>query len=317
LTGRKKKKKHQEISPNASMMKALLTRRAFYAIISLALTWVLALSYRESLFNSVKSRLTSSESSSILIKDKVASITDTLFTPRLIPLILHYRAVLGPSWPIVFFTSQATFDKHFSPNSASTSAAWRQAVADGSIETRIISSEFNLTSRKGVNSYLSNPWIWEQLAPAKHVLVFQADAILCANAQKSIDEYLEWDFIGAPLNDTRQVFNGGLSLRNRQMTLDILKSRDWWTDWNTKDAEYEGHGEDYWMSVLMRERGAHLPSIQEALTFSKQLPWHFEVPGDPIGYHRVHRQLRRDKKAIPKIRERCPEIDLAGTGKLR
>ncbi|KAG8671064.1 hypothetical protein FPOAC2_04383 [Fusarium poae] len=295
-------------------MKASLTRRALYATISLALTWILALIYRESLVNSVKSQLTFSESSGILIKDKVATITDTLFTPRLIPLILHYRAVLGPSWPIVFFTSQHTFDKHFSH---SASAAWRQAVADGSIETRIISSEFNLTSRKGVNSYFSNPWLWEQLAPAKHVLVFQADAILCANAQKAVDDYLEWDFIGAPLNDTRQVFNGGLSLRNRQMTLEIVNNRDWWEDMNTKGAEYQGHGEDYWMSVLMRERGAHLPSVQEALTFSKQLPWHFELPGYPIGYHRVHRQLRRDKKAIPRIREWCPEIDLAGTGKLR
>ncbi|SPJ78787.1 uncharacterized protein FTOL_07178 [Fusarium torulosum] len=299
------------------MMKALLARRTLYTAVSLALTWILALTYRESLFNGVKSQLRSPEASGVRIKEKVATITDTLFTPRLIPLILHYRAVLGPSWPIVFFTSQATFDKHFSPNASSISAAWRQAVADGSIETRIISSQFDLTSRKGVNSYLSNPWLWEQLAPAKHVLVFQADAILCANAQKAVDDYLEWDFIGAPLNDTRQVFNGGLSLRNRPMTLDIIKNRDWWTDWNTKGAEYEGHGEDYWMSVLMRERGARLPSVQEALTFSKQLPWHFKLPGDPIGYHRVHRQLRRDKKAIPRIQEWCPEIDLAGTGKLR
>jgi hypothetical protein len=151
------RKRLRETSPNAAMMKALLARRTLYAAVSLALTWILALTYRESLFNGVKSQLRSSETSGVLIQEKVATITDTLFTPRLIPLILHYRAVLGPSWPIVFFTSQATFDKHFSPNTSSISAAWRQAVADGSIETRIISSQFNLTSRKGVNSYLSNP----------------------------------------------------------------------------------------------------------------------------------------------------------------
>ncbi|KAM0256406.1 hypothetical protein ACHAPA_012178 [Fusarium lateritium] len=298
-------------------MGTLFTRRVLYTAVLLALIWTLALYHRASLVNGVKSHLSSSQTSGILIKDKVATITDTLFTPRLIPLILHFRATLGPLWPIVFFTSQDVFDKHFLPNASSTSAAWRQAIADGSIETRIISSQFNLTSRKGVNSYLSSSWLWEQLAPAKHVLVFQADAILCGNARRAVDDYLEWDFIGAPLNDTRQVFNGGLSLRNRPMMLDIIKNRDWWTDCNTKDAEYENHGEDYWMSVLMHERGAHLPSVEEALTFSKQLPWHFKLPGNPIGYHRVHRQLRRDKKAIPKIREWCPEIDLAGTGRLR
>ncbi|KAM0545751.1 hypothetical protein ACHAPJ_011175 [Fusarium lateritium] len=141
--------------------------------------------------------------------------------------------------------------------------------------------------------------------------------MLCANAEKTVDDFLEWDFIGAPLNNTRQIFNGGLSLRNRDMLLDILnEGRDWWADWNTDDTEYGGHGEDVWMSVLMRERGAHLPSVREALTFSKQLPWHLKLPGNPTGYHRVHKQLKRDKKAIPKIRKWCPEIDLAAPGKL-
>lgn len=301
-------------------MRSLSTRGLVFAVVSLALTWILALSYRNTLINVVKSHLRPSEdepvSSGITIKEKVATITDTLFTPYLIPLILHYHAVLGPSWPIVFYTSQETYDRHFSPNATapSTSAVWRSAVADGSIETRIVAPEFNLTTRKGVNLYFSNPWLWEQLAPAEHVLVFQADSIVCANAQRTVDDFLEWDFIGAPLNDTRKIYNGGLSLRNRTMLLEVLNSgNDWWTDWNTKGTEYGGHGEDVWMSILMRGQGGHLPSIDEALQFSKQLPWHFKTPEQPTGYHRVYKE---DKRYVPEARKWCPEIDLSAPGQL-
>ncbi|KAH6879995.1 hypothetical protein B0T10DRAFT_495651 [Thelonectria olida] len=303
-------------------MRSLSTRHMLYAAVSLILTWALALVYRDALVSHVRSPLRPSEietetaPSGILIKDKVATITDTLFTPHVIPLILHYRAVLGPSWPIVFFTSQATYDEHFSPNttSPSTSAAWHRAVADGSIETRIVTPDFNLTTRQGVNMYLASPWLWEQLAPAKHVLVFQADAILCANAHQTVDDFLGYDFIGAPLNKTRKIYNGGLSIRNRTMVLDILNGeRDWFTDSNTEGTEYGGHGEDVWMSIMMRGQDAHLPSIDEALKFAKELKWHNKLPGHPAGYHKVH---LLDPNSIPKIREWCPEIDLCAPGQL-
>ncbi|EEY21362.1 conserved hypothetical protein [Verticillium alfalfae VaMs.102] len=295
-------------------------RHALVAVVSLIATIFAGLAYREALVETIQSRWKSHETvptfNSILIKDKVATITDTLFTPHLIPLILYYHAVLGPSWPIVFFTSQTTYDEHLSPNasSPSTSATWRRAVDAGSIETRIVSPEFNLTTRKGVNLYFSHPWLWEQLAPAKHVLVFQADAILCANAAQTVDDFLQYDFIGAPLNDTRKVYNGGLSLRNRTMLLEVLHGgNDWWKDWNTKGTEYGGHGEDYWMSVMMREKDANLPSIETALAFARQLPWHMDRPGRPVGYHRVYKE---DRTRVPEARKWCPEIDLSSPGML-
>ncbi|KAF7193549.1 hypothetical protein HII31_05124 [Pseudocercospora fuligena] len=279
---------------------------------------MLAFSYRKTLFIAVDlhPQLLENEtvSEGVIIKDKVATITDTLYSPYLIPLILHFHAILGPSWPIVFYTSQETYDKHFSPSAISTSGVWHRTVAAGSIETRIVPADFDLTTRKGVNLYFSDPWLWENLAPAKHVLVFQADAILCANANRTVDSFLEYDFIGAPLNDTRKVYNGGLSLRNRNMLLEILnEGRDWWNDWNTKGTEYGGHGEDVWMSVLMREKDANLPSIDEALQFSKQLPWHFKSPAEPIGYHRVYKE---DKQFVQQARKVCPEIVLASPGLL-
>ncbi|KAF3352426.1 hypothetical protein VdG1_09113 [Verticillium dahliae VDG1] len=256
-------------------------RHALVVVVSLIATILTSLAYREALVETVQSRWKSHGTvmtlDGILIKDKVATITDTLFTPHLVPLILYYHAVLGPSWPIVFFTSQTTYDEHLSPNASSsaTSATWRRAVDAGSIETRIVAPEFNLTTRKAVNLYFSHPWLWEQLAPAKHVLVFQADAIMCANAAQTVDDFLQ--------------------------------------DWNTKGTEYGGHGKDYWMSIMMRERHANLPSIETALGFARQLPWHMDRPGRPVGYHRVYKE---DKTRVPEARKWCPEIDLSSPGML-
>jgi hypothetical protein len=152
------------------------------------------------------------------IIDKVAVISDTQYTSRHVPLILHFHAVLGPEWPIIFYTTKENRDDHLINNSA----VWDRAVRDGRIQVRIIPNDVELTSRHGLNLFLTRPWFWEQLAPAKHVLMFQTDAMICGNSYRTADDFLEWDFIGAVLHPTRRLFNGGLSLRNRTMMLDII-----------------------------------------------------------------------------------------------
>lgn len=246
------------------------------------------------------------------ITNKVAVITDTQYTSRLIPLILHYHAVLGPDWPIVFYTSPETISEHLQPESQTSSAVWRRAVEDGRIQVRSIPAEFNLTSRDGVNLYLSRPWLWEQLAPAQHVLLFQADAILCANSHRTVDDFLEWDWIAATLHGSEHLYNGGLSLRNRTMILDILREGNNWEE-ETKSGEWTMGGEDVWFSRKMDQRGAHLPDNRYALKFACQYEWHLTQETEPLGYHKVHKNA---PGWIEKIANYCPEISLAAAGKL-
>lgn len=109
-----------------------------------------------------------------VIKNKVALITDRQYTQQLMPLILHYHSVLGPDWPIVFHTSNDTFTKHFSPETAANpSAIWQRAVSDRRIDVRVLPPGADFSRRNTVNLFLSPPWLWEQLAPAQNVLIFQ------------------------------------------------------------------------------------------------------------------------------------------------
>ena len=242
------------------------------------------------------------------IKDRVAIISDTQYTTRLVPLILHFHSVLGPEWPIIFYTTEQTRDQNLTHNSA----IWKRAVEDGRIQVRIIPDEFDLTQRHGVNLFLSRPWLWEQLAPAQHVLVFQADAMICGNSHRTVDDFLEWDFIGAALHSSEKLFNGGLSLRNRTMILDILRDGGNWEE-EVESGAWTMGGEDIWFSRRMDQRGGHLPDVNKAIQFSCEHQWHVDRQKQPLGYHKVHKYAG---SKIGEITEWCPEITLAKPGVL-
>lgn len=89
---------------------------------------------------------------------------------------------------------------------------------------------------------MTKPWLWESLAPAEHILIFQSDSMLCANAARSVDDYFEYDFIGAPIAKHLGVgYNGGLSLRKRSSIMRILNEWDW------EESQKEGDRfEDQW-----------------------------------------------------------------------
>lgn len=73
--------------------------------------------------------------------------------------------------------------------------------------------------------------MWEDLAPAEHVLIFQADSVLCANSVRSVEDFFEWDLIGAPIKPQLGIgYNGGLSLRKRRTMLRVLDEFDWKKD---------------------------------------------------------------------------------------
>lgn len=294
-----------------------LSRRFVVIALSLlAVIYIVRLTPRDMVLDTTKSMLGSApkaaETPGFKIKDKVALISDTQYTNRLVPLILHFHSVLGPEWPIVFYTTNETSNRI--SEGAGSSAIWNRAVANGAIDVRIIPEMYNMTSRYGVNVYLSRPWLWEQLLPAKHVLTFQTDAMLCGNSHKTMDDFLDWDFIAAPLHTKEKLFNGGLSLRNLTMMMEILNNpaNNW--ERETADGTWTMGGEDIWFSRKMDLMGANLPDFKKALTFACQHDWHVSHEKEPLGYHKVHKNA---PKRLPEITEWCPEIAMSAPGLLK
>jgi len=219
---------------------------------------------------------------------KVAVIFDNRADPRLVPIILHFSSILGPDWPILLFTT-STF--------RTVSKSFHRKTKDGSIQLRDLPSTLSFKKHTDVSGFMTTPWLWEQLAPAKHVLLFQLDSILCSNSPFEINDYLQYDFVGAPIQNLAGWglgFNGGLSLRNLDKTLKIVRNNNWTaevkvsrekgldgvpilsTGTNDINAILPGHGnspriqyEDQWFfKKFMELPGAILPPLNVSTTFS-------------------------------------------------
>jgi len=242
------------------------------------------------------------------ITTKAAIIIETRFRTNLIPLILHFGSVLGPTWPIIIYTSAESVGQF------SASAALGRYLKSGAIQVRTLPQTVLFTNSDSVNQFMTTPWLWENLAPAEHVLIFQSDSMLCANAARSVDDYFDYDFVGAPIaKDLGNEYNGGLSLRKRSAILNVLDKWDW------ERTKKEGDRfEDQWYFNRMteiqqeeeragiepEEEGAiNLPTKEVARTFSVET---IDYP-HPLGVHQVHRWL---KEQMSSLDEWCPEYKL-------
>lgn len=85
------------------------------------------------------------------------------------------------------------------------------------------------------NLLLSRPF-WDCLYAREKILIFQTDAILCDNSAYTLDDFLQFDYIGSNWNRNRPIGividggSGGLSLRDWQLTtqcLDKFPSHFW------------------------------------------------------------------------------------------
>lgn len=236
-------------------------------------------------------------------------------------LLHHYSSVLGPTWPVIFYTSPDLIPLY--QNSKSL-----QYLLSTTLELRPIPADVDFNSHGSVSAFLTDPFIWRALAPAKHILLFQADTIICSASNKNADDFIaeDWHFIGAPIPEFYgRGWNGGLSIRNRETVLriieeewDVVGRRSGWARDNAVPRDTKGwHSsyEDQWFGWQMsermeRERGKvgenriKLPSIQNASEFAVEVTY----AEKPFGYHQVERW---QSEKLDKIKEWCPEYTIA------
>jgi hypothetical protein len=232
---------------------------------------------------------------------------------NLAPLLLYFSSILGPDWPIILFTSG---DRQLN------SPAFRRAIDGGRISVQSLPDGVHFDKHQAVTEFLTLPWLWEQLAPAGHVFMFQADSIICANSKLRVEDFLLYDFVGAPIEVPAdpsfghgEGYNGGLSLRNRSMMLDIVNKFSWEAEKKEGIISLEGcvtqrpclKFEDQWFYHKMKEiPGARLPTKEVAATFAVETVWY----DTPLGYHQVERW---NSGKMDQVAEWCPEYRMATT----
>ncbi|KAK7751303.1 hypothetical protein SLS62_006709 [Diatrype stigma] len=197
--------------------------------------------------------------SSMYNASKVGLLIENRAFPFLAPLMLHFISVVPPDWRFRFMGSPE------SVASINASVAIRQQVAAGKLDLTYIPRNMSTASQELISRFLTNRWLYETvLQPAEWLLVFQTDSILCANSRQNLNDFLEYDWVGAPWNPSgRFGGNGGLSLRRVSAIVDILRDQV-----RADDSEPE----DVWLTERLGHRpGAKMANGSLSLTFSGEM----------------------------------------------
>jgi hypothetical protein len=205
-------------------------------------------------------------------ESKVALLIENRPKPILAPLMLHFISVVPPDWRFRFMGSVESVEF------LNQSMAIREHVAAGKLDLTYIPSNMTTGSQEEISRFLTTLWLYETvLQPAEWLLVFQADSILCANSRQTLNDYLEYDWVGAPWNPSGKFGgNGGLSLRRVSAMIDVLRYQ----------VRVPGtEPEDVWLTDLLGHRpGAKLANGTVSSQFSGEMhsgrPTHLDITSD-------------------------------------
>lgn len=190
---------------------------------------------------------------------KLALLVEDRPLPALAPVLLHFMAALAPDWRFLFLGSAASL------SAVNASAAVRSRVGTGRLLLRPMPAGVSTSGTEMVSRFLTSRWLYETaVAPAEWLLVFQTDSMVCANSRLAVDDFLGYDWVGAPWNPNGAWGrNGGLSLRRVSRILEILRNQE---------RAHDSEPEDVWLS----ERLVYFPSSRMAngsvsLSFSGEM----------------------------------------------
>lgn len=232
---------------------------------------------------------------------KVAALLELRRDAQIVPLLLHMMDVLDDDWPFRVYHSFENADLF-------TARLFRNHIKSGKLT--LIQMNVDLT-HKQVSNFLAHRPFWDNLAPATHVLLFQTDSIICSRSDARVEDFFEYDFVGAPIHERfhgeleDKFMNGGFSLRNREM---ILKVIDSFLPFSDPDNDIFEH-EDQFFARRMRELGANLPPREVAMQFSVESVYY----PTPLGVHQATRYLDSpaDASRIHSLQnDWCPEMHL-------
>jgi hypothetical protein len=117
----------------------------------------------------------------------------------------------------------------------------------------------NLSHEDYNKLFITNRMFYSHI-PTETFLVFQTDTMICERNKHLINEFLDYDYVGAPWphisRNVGNVGNGGLSLRKKTKMLEIMD----------KDPEIHIPEDDYFSCTTVTD--VYKPSFEEAKRFS-------------------------------------------------
>jgi hypothetical protein len=126
-------------------------------------------------------------------ESKIALLVEDRPLPHLTPLLLHMMSVVPPDWRFVLVGSRESLKR---TNSSSTV---RLQQDSGKLELRESPNVGDYQPQEKVDRMLTNLTFYENYTrTAEWLLVFHPDSVICARSETTVDDWLIYDWIGAP-----------------------------------------------------------------------------------------------------------------------
>lgn len=222
--------------------------------------------------------------------EKVALIIESRPVHRLIRVVKQFMSIMKDDWEFqIWFSNQ---NEQFLRDSTEIQTLMRTG------RLRMYPMGRDVFDIPWYNQLMMRNVTFWDFVGGKHMLIFQVDATLCPNSPKKIEDFLGFDYCGAPWRDPwygDAGGNGGLSLRGRDATLKCAR------DWNGFGANEDGYFTE--CVAHAEERGERKICRREvAKTFSVETIYY----PTPWGVHNAWRYLsQEDTRAL---QQWCPEI---------
>lgn len=143
----------------------------------------------------------------------------------------------------------------------------------------IIDQNPNIKSIMDYNMYLTSKSFWENINFDK-ILIFQHDSGLL---KPGIEDFLEWDLVGAPWSFQEHGGNGGLTIRDRQAMIRAIEFEPY--------QPILSGNEDVYFSNVLKRMNANLAPREVCSKFSVESI--FEL--GTVGYHAIDKYLTKEQ----------------------
>jgi hypothetical protein len=127
------------------------------------------------------------------------------------------------------------------------------------------------------------------IIPTETFLIFQLDTLISNRYKDFINDFIKYDYVGAPWAFNNQVGNGGLSLRKKSVILNVLDKYN--------PYEYDGLEDTYYAKYITNK-----PTFEEAKLFSVETVFSEKS----FGIHKCWNHLHPSQ--ISEIAEYIPEL---------
>jgi hypothetical protein len=130
---------------------------------------------------------------------KLALLIEARPIPHLVPQVLHMISVVPPDWRFLFIGSNE------SVIAVGKSFATKYQQVAGKLDLMIAPGPWSIEDKEHVYRMLTDSRFYDELLPGvEWILKYEADSILCANSADSLNDWLDYDWAGAPRLATRQ-----------------------------------------------------------------------------------------------------------------